>query len=212
MAAPQGDKGNATERSKGSNAIQKIAWLLTGAISLFAIENIWIDPWLRIKSHHKLPSFVPEPLGGVWLLVFAAMSIAVALAILCVIFVLRDLGIAKWKKVSVGGAVLLAVILAGQWFLATGGTSLMGQAKAPGRDHTVTLRWNASTTPNVRYTIYRGQQAGLHPDKLNLIPTDKLSYTDTTVDNGNEYYYVVRAVNSAGRESVDSNEIRVKVP
>ena len=212
MSVPREGIGSAAEHSKGGVAMQRIAWLLAGAICLFAIENIWIDPWVALKSHHKLPSFVPEPLGGVWLLVFAAMSMAVLLAILCLIFVARDLGIAKWKKASVGGAVLLAVLLAGQWFLATGGTSFIGQAKASRRDHTVTLRWNASTTPNVRYTIYRGQQAGLHPDKLNLIPTDKLSYTDTTADNGNEYYYVVRAVNSAGRESVDSNEIRVKVP
>ncbi len=212
MSAPREEIGSATEHNKGGVVLQRIAWLLPGAICVLAADNIWIDPWVALKSHHRLPSFVPEALGGVWLLMFTAMGIGVILAILCLTFVVRDPGIAKWKKAATGAAVLLAVFLAGQWFLATGGTSLIGQVKAPRRDHTVTLRWNASTTPNVRYTIYRGQQPGTHPDKLNSTPTDKLTYTDTTVDNGNKYYYVVRAVNSAGRESVDSNEIPASVP
>ena len=42
-----------------------IIWILASALALFAVENIWVGPWLRSKSR-EFPSLTPEPLSGPW--------------------------------------------------------------------------------------------------------------------------------------------------
>ena len=39
---------------------------------------------MAIRSHQRLPSFVPEALGGAWFFVLLALAIALALAVFCV--------------------------------------------------------------------------------------------------------------------------------
>ena len=39
-----------------------------------------------------------------------------------------------------------------------------------------------------------------------------LTYTDTTVDNGKTYYYVVRSVDAQGHQSIDSTEAKATIP
>lgn len=206
---------------KVRSPIARIAWVCAAAVGLLAIENIWIDARVARRLHGRVPSLIPEALGGAWFLVLLGFALALTLAVICVVLLMRDGGFAGWKKALTGAAVLAAAILAGDWVVATGGIAALGlaqpatasaQVAAPGRDHKVTLSWKASTTKNVKYNVYRGTAPGFHPDKLNATPQDGLTYTDTTADNGVTYYYVTRAIDANGRESVDSNETIAKVP
>jgi hypothetical protein len=203
---------SAIGRAKVSSPIARVAWVSAGAICLFTVENVWIDPWVARRSHHRLPSFVPEALGGTWFLVLMALGITLTLAVLCQVLLMRNAGLTGWKKAQTGIAVLAAAILASEWFVATGGMSVVEQIHPHRRDHTVTLHWQASTTKQVRYNIYRGPTPGFHPDKLNSVPIDGLSFTDTTAENGTKYYYVARAVNAMGQESSASDETFANVP
>jgi hypothetical protein len=212
MAVPRREGESDLTHTSASAVMVRLAWALTAAICLFTMENVWIDPWSSAKFHHKLPSLVPEPLGGIWISILGALGFALLVTILCLVLIVRDIRIATWQKTLTGLAVFLSLLLMCEWFLATGGADLVAQVRKPHRDHSVTLHWNPSTTTNVRYNIYRGQKPGSHPDKVSSDPIEDTTYTDTTVDNGAKYYYVVRAVNSAGRESVDSNEVPAKIP
>ena len=198
--------------AKARSSIARVAWMSAGAICLFTVENVWIDPWVAIRSHHRLPSFVPETLGGTWFVVLLALAITLTLAVFCQVLLMRDAGLTGWKKALTGIVVLAALILAGEWFVATGGMTIVEQIHPHRRDHTVTLHWQASTRKNVRYNIYRGPTPGFHPDKLNSAPVDGLIFTDTTAENRTRYYYVARAVEATGQESSDSNETFADVP
>jgi hypothetical protein len=84
-------------------------------------------------------------------------------------------------------------------------------ASAPsGRQHSVTLSWKASTSPIVGYNVYRRGASGVV--KLNLEPITATRYVDSTVQPGETYFYVTKAVSAMGTESTASNEIRAEVP
>jgi hypothetical protein len=203
---------SAITNTKVRSPIARIAWVLVGTICLFTVENIWIDPWVARRSHHRLPSFVPEALSGAWFVVLLALGVTLTWALFCQVLLMKEAGLAGWKKALTGTAVLAAGVLASEWFVATGGMTVVEKMRSHRRDHTVTLRWEASTTKNVRYNIYRGPTPGFHPDKLNSAHIDGLAFTDTTVENRTRYYYVARAVNATGQESTDSNETLANVP
>jgi len=76
----------------------------------------------------------------------------------------------------------------------------------------VVLRWQPSTTPDLRYNVYSGPFWGIHPDKLNSTPIEGTSFTDATVVNGQTYWYIVRAVNAKGEESFESNVAEASIP
>ncbi len=76
---------------------------------------------------------------------------------------------------------------------------------APQGKH-IALSWTASTTAGVTYNVYRGTTSGgegTTPYAQGLTGT---SYSDTKVTSHTTYYYKVTAINSAGQESVLSNE------
>jgi hypothetical protein len=203
--------------ARPGNTILKISWLLSAAICAFAAENLWIDPWLQRKSRHKLPSFVPEALGGTWFLILLALIITVIFLVVCQVLLMRDAHVSKRQRFTTGLVVLFAALASGHWFFATGGISVAtGISSSPNagaqQKRSVALRWQASTTPNVRYNVYRGASPGTHPDKLTSAPINGTTFTDTTVVSGRTYYYVVRSINANGEESQASNEILVKIP
>jgi hypothetical protein len=199
--------------ARASDAVVRITWMLAGAICVFTVENIWIDPWLVRRSHHRLPSFVPEPLGAAWFLILLALAIAVIFLLVCQVLLVRDAGVSKRKKISAGIVVLAAMILSARWIAATGG-ALAKRIRTGGapEKHSVVLRWQASTTPNVRYNVYRGPYWRVHPDRLNSVPIQETTFTDTTVVSGQAYWYVVKAVNEKGEESPASNETSATIP
>jgi hypothetical protein len=103
--------------------------VLAGLVGLWAVENIWIDRWVQERSHGRVPSLVPEALGGMWFLVVLAFALGLSLAVVCVVLLIKDRGVAGWKKALTGSAVLVAAILSGEWFAVTGGTALLGQSE-----------------------------------------------------------------------------------
>ena len=79
--------------------------------------------------------------------------------------------------------------------------------------HGVTSTWTASTSANVTgYNVYRGTQTGGPYAKINAFPVAATSYTDTPVQSGQTYYYVVTAVDSNNRESAYSNQAVAIIP
>lgn len=109
--------------------------------------------------------------------------------------------------------ILRALVNAKQ-FLSEASTSANVQqrsASAPsGRQHSVNLSWKASTPPVVGYNVYRRGPSGVV--KLNLEPITATIYVDRTVQPGQTYFYVTKAVSPKGTESTASNEVRADVP
>jgi hypothetical protein len=89
--------------------------------------------------------------------------------------------------------------------------SLAGTGAAPPQ-HSVSLGWTASTSTVAGYNVYRGTQSGGPYAVLNGSPDASTSYTDTSVQAGQTYYYVVTAVDNAGVESVFSNQAQAVIP
>jgi len=87
------------------------------------------------------------------------------------------------------------------------GTGIVSQ------NHSVDLSWTASSSQNVvGYNIYRGNQSGGPYAKINSSLDSSTSYTDSSVTDGNTYYYVTTAVNSDNEESVYSNQAQATIP
>jgi Abnormal spindle-like microcephaly-assoc'd, ASPM-SPD-2-Hydin len=75
--------------------------------------------------------------------------------------------------------------------------------------HSVALSWGPSASSVTGYRVYRDDGSGYSP--LSAIIPD-LTYTDSAVISGSTYRYVVTAVDSAGGESVYSNEATAVIP
>jgi hypothetical protein len=79
-------------------------------------------------------------------------------------------------------------------------------------NRSVALSWTASTSQNVvGYNIYRGNQSGGPYAKINSSLDSDTVYIDTSVTNGNTYYYVTTAVNSDNEESGYSNQAQATI-
>jgi fibronectin type 3 domain-containing protein len=88
---------------------------------------------------------------------------------------------------------------------------LSGTGVAPVQ-HSVALTWNASTSTVSGYSVYRSTVSGSSYTKINSSLVTTLSYTDSTVQSGTTYFYVTTAVDSAGTESVFSNQATAPIP
>jgi len=78
--------------------------------------------------------------------------------------------------------------------------------------YSVYLSWNPSTSNDVvGYNIYR-QQSGGGFQKLNAVPLSTTSCTDSSVQDGDTYYYAATAVSASGSESADSNLAAATIP
>ena len=79
--------------------------------------------------------------------------------------------------------------------------------------HTVTLNWKASSSQNITgYNIYRGTVSGGPYTKINSALDPNTNYIDSTVVDGQTYYYVTTAVNSSDEESTYSNQAQAVIP
>jgi hypothetical protein len=85
----------------------------------------------------------------------------------------------------------------------------IGVAATP---HTVSLSWTASTSTVSGYNVYRSTTSGGGYSKVNGGLVGGVNYTDSTVQNGVNYYYVTTAVDSSGNESTYSNEASANIP
>jgi Abnormal spindle-like microcephaly-assoc'd, ASPM-SPD-2-Hydin len=101
-------------------------------------------------------------------------------------------------------------------FTFTGNTStateaLSGTGTAAGT-HSVGLSWQASSSSVDGYNIYRAGASSGPFSKLNSSSDDNTSYTDSTVQSGNTYFYVTTAVGTDGVESAYSNQVKAVIP
>lgn len=189
----------------------QIAWGLASVLFFFTAENIWIDPWLRNRSH-RIPSLVPEALSGAWFLAFAIGGIALTLLVVCQILLIRDRSLNVWTKIGTGIAVLVVLLLSVEWCRVTNGQPAVIRLRALRKTHTVRLTWKASISQVAGYNVYRSMTPGGDYVRINTSLVQELTYTDNAVDSGVTYYYVTRAVDARGRESVNSNEASAAIP
>jgi Abnormal spindle-like microcephaly-assoc'd, ASPM-SPD-2-Hydin len=79
--------------------------------------------------------------------------------------------------------------------------------------HSVALGWNTSTSSGVvGYNIYRGTVSGGPYTRINSALDSTPYDTDSSVQAGKTYYYVVAAVESSGAESTYSNQAQAAIP
>jgi Abnormal spindle-like microcephaly-assoc'd, ASPM-SPD-2-Hydin len=76
----------------------------------------------------------------------------------------------------------------------------------------VDLSWTASTSTVSGYNIYRATVSGGPYTIINPSLQSGTTYTDSTVQAGQTYYYVTTAVNSSGVESAYSNQVSAAIP
>jgi len=89
--------------------------------------------------------------------------------------------------------------------------SLAGSG-TPAPQHNVALSWNNSpSTTVVGYNIYRGVTTGGPYSRINSLNGDN-TFTDSSVQAGQTYFYVTTAVDAAGKESTYSNQTQAVVP
>ena len=74
------------------------------------------------------------------------------------------------------------------------------------------LSWTGSVSPNViNYNVYRSGSSGGPYNFIASVGT-ATNYDDYNVQNGQSYYYVARALDNTGQESVYSNQAVAAVP
>jgi len=89
--------------------------------------------------------------------------------------------------------------------------SLTGSGTAA-LQHSVALSWSPSSSSTVvGYNIYRGVTTGGPYSKINSLNIDT-TYTDSSVQAGQTYFYVTTAVDAVGKESANSNQTQAVVP
>jgi hypothetical protein len=120
------------------------------------------------------------------------------------------------KGVASGTVSIISANLSSPVTLGLSGSGVTSSSPSPTPSptptaHTVHLSWAPSSSAVSGYRVYRGQVSG-GPYPNAVTSGDVLSFDDTTVVDGNTYYYVVTAVDSAGVESTYSNQASAQVP
>jgi fibronectin type 3 domain-containing protein len=78
--------------------------------------------------------------------------------------------------------------------------------------HSVTLNWSPSSSDVIGYYIYRGGSSDGPWTRLIASTETALSYTDTTVQAGQLYFYAVSSVGSDDLESALSGTVSAQIP
>jgi hypothetical protein len=120
----------------------------------------------------------------------------------------RDKNIARGGKVGIAIAVLIVLLLSVLWFRAAHQPNILRLRSA----HTVTLSWKASSSPVTGYNVYRSTSPSGNYVRINSMLVQGTTFTDQYVHSGSTYYYVTRAVDVRGRESINSNEAQATIP
>lgn len=87
----------------------------------------------------------------------------------------------------------------------------LGGSGAQPSSHSVALSWDPSTSVVIGYYIYRVLADGTCA-KLNSAPVVLTDYTDTKVQSGQTYTYVVTAVDASNVESDYSDPVLATIP
>ena len=90
--------------------------------------------------------------------------------------------------------------------------SASGSGSTTAASHAIDLSWTPSTSTVEGYDVFRSEVSGGPYAKLDSSVVMATSFSDTSVQAGKTYYYVVAAVSSAGVESADSAQASATVP
>lgn len=93
---------------------------------------------------------------------------------------------------------------------ATQGSGSTGTGTDTG--HRVTLSWEGGKPNTIGYNIYRGIKSKGPYSKISTSPHSKSTFTDSSVQGGQTYFYVTTALNRNGKESRYSNQVQVTIP
>jgi glycosidase len=123
-----------------------------------------------------------------------------------------NVGVGGGPIVVAGGILSVELPAMSALILATGSIDL-APPSAPANlrvteegDGSVTLVWDASAGA-AGYNVYRSPLSGGGWVRANAAPITGLTFTDSDLENGRTYHYVVRALDEPGNESRDSNEV-----
>jgi hypothetical protein len=96
-----------------------------------------------------------------------------------------------------------------------GGTMAIGLSGTATFAHKVALTWiapSSSPDPVVGYNVYRSPSGGSSYQLLNAGVNLSTTYTDSTVQDGQAYDYMVTSVDNSGVESTPSNTYTATIP
>ena len=85
----------------------------------------------------------------------------------------------------------------------------LGVAAVP---HTVALSWALAVTGVTGFKTYVSMVSGGPYVQMGSVPSTTSAYSDSSVQSGHTYFYVVTAVNSNNQESLYSSEVAAIVP
>jgi P pilus assembly chaperone PapD len=85
-------------------------------------------------------------------------------------------------------------------------------AAGPVTSHSVALNWQPDPSAVSGYNVYRSTSASGPYAKVNSPDVAATAFTDSSVQGGQVYYYVVTAVDSAGSESSPSAQVSAAIP
>jgi centrosomal CEP192-like protein/Ig-like domain-containing protein/HYDIN/CFA65/VesB family protein len=91
-------------------------------------------------------------------------------------------------------------------------TIALSGAAVQAASHSVTLGLAPDSSNVVGYNVYRSSVSSGPYVKLNSPLITSTTYTDTAVAASNTYYYVATSVDSAGDETVYSNQVSATIP
>jgi hypothetical protein len=78
--------------------------------------------------------------------------------------------------------------------------------------HTVALSWAPAVTGVTGFRTYVSMVSGGPYVEMGSVPSTTLAYTDSSVQSGQTYFYVVTAVDASNNESLYSGEVAAIVP
>jgi fibronectin type 3 domain-containing protein len=74
------------------------------------------------------------------------------------------------------------------------------------------LTWDPNTDPDLAsYRVYQSTTPGVYGTAIATVPAAGFTYTVTGLTMGTTYYFRITAVDSAGNESLPSNEVSKSV-
>jgi fibronectin type 3 domain-containing protein len=111
---------------------------------------------------------------------------------------------------SASGSVTGSIAIASN--VASGNITLSGTGVTAPVSHSASLNWSLDSSATNGYNVYAGSTSGGPYTKVNPASVASTSYTDSSVQAGLTYYFVVTALDANNNESGYSNEVSALIP